>query len=128
MSAAINVQVFLVSETCCNCGIPFAMPDYLQRQCKENKKNFYCPNGHGQHYTTSEIDKLRADVARAKQDGEWWKNRAEVSAKEVITHKGQITKLKNRISKGVCPCCQRTFVNLGRHMHTKHPDFGEAKP
>jgi hypothetical protein len=23
----------------------------------------------------------------------------------------------------VCPCCQRSFQNLSRHMKTKHPEY-----
>ena len=37
--------------------------------------------------------------------------------------KGQISKLKKRASAGVCPCCNRSFQNLRRHMGNKHPEF-----
>lgn len=41
--------------------------------------------------------------------------------------KGKLTKTRNRIAKGVCPCCNRSFVNLGKHMAGQHPDFGAAE-
>lgn len=37
--------------------------------------------------------------------------------------KGQNTRLKNRIAAGVCPCCNRSFQNVARHMAGQHPDF-----
>ena len=33
------------------------------------------------------------------------------------------TRLKNRVGKGVCPCCNRSFANLKRHMASQHPEF-----
>lgn len=33
------------------------------------------------------------------------------------------TRIKNRVKNGVCPCCNRTFENLARHMQAKHSDF-----
>jgi hypothetical protein len=35
------------------------------------------------------------------------------------------TKIKNRVAKGVCPCCNRTFQNLADHMKSKHPDYAD---
>lgn len=37
--------------------------------------------------------------------------------------RGQLTKLKRRVSNGVCPCCNRSFADLHRHMTEKHPDY-----
>lgn len=37
--------------------------------------------------------------------------------------KGVVTRTKNRISKGVCPCCNRQFKDLERHMTGQHPDY-----
>jgi hypothetical protein len=28
----------------------------------------------------------------------------------------------------VCPCCNRSFQNLRRHMATKHPEFNAPGP
>lgn len=29
---------------------------------------------------------------------------------------------QTRIGAGICPCCNRTFSQLARHMQSKHPD------
>jgi hypothetical protein len=34
-----------------------------------------------------------------------------------------VTKIKNRVGHGVCPCCTRSFQNLARHMASEHPTF-----
>lgn len=44
-------------------------------------------------------------------------------SQDVDETKAAHTRTKNRIAKGVCPCCSRTFLDLQRHMQTKHPDF-----
>lgn len=41
--------------------------------------------------------------------------------------RGAKTKLKNRIAKGVCPCCNRSFQNLHRHMTSQHPDWVKSE-
>ncbi len=38
-----------------------------------------------------------------------------------------MTKVKKRAANGVCPCCNRTFSDLARHMKAKHPDFAEGE-
>lgn len=37
-------------------------------------------------------------------------------------------RLRRRTAAGVCPCCNRSFVQLARHMKTKHPDHVEKPP
>ena len=51
-----------------------------------------------------------------------WKDEPERSRSAI---KGQLTRAKRRISKGVCPCCNRTFQNLANHISEKHPDYSE---
>lgn len=42
--------ITFTDQICCTCGMVFAIPDFLQRQLKENHRTFYCPNGHSQCY------------------------------------------------------------------------------
>ena len=39
-----------VMETCCDCGIPFFMPNYFKKEKLNSLGTFHCPNGHGQPY------------------------------------------------------------------------------
>lgn len=122
----------LVTETCCRCGVLFAMPDYLRKAClRDHSQEFYCPNGHGQVYTgKTEAQKERK---RAEKEREL-RERAEVRVRSVLDQlesaersnsalRGVVTRQKNRAAAGVCPCCTRSFQNLQRHMSAKHPDY-----
>lgn len=132
----IVVEQKLVTETCCECGLLFAMTeDFKNEKLKyresHNRRSFYCPNGHQQHYLgETEETKLRRERDRLKNDADWQRRRreeAEARAKHqehrANGYKGHATRVTKRAKAGVCPCCNRTFQQLARHMATKHPTF-----
>lgn len=53
--------------TCCNCGIAFSMPKDIQRRYRETGESFFCPNGHKQHYTKSELSKAKERIAELER-------------------------------------------------------------
>lgn len=117
---------------CGKCGIEFYVPAPFQLEQRQLGPlgGFYCPNGHSRIFAESETSELRRERDRlqqrlAEKDDEIASERLSRHAEQrrVSAAKGQITKLKNRASKGVCPCCNRHFTDLERHMHTKHPSF-----
>ena len=123
-------------ETCCNCKVQMWVPDALQEAAKHNRGpngiQFYCAYGHSQHYLIgeSETDKLRRERDRlaqriAERDDELKRQRElrQGTERRLAATQGVVTRIKNRVGKGVCPCCNRTFENLHRHMHTKHPTY-----
>ena len=108
-----------------------------QKLIRQKGKSFFCPNGHPQSYTGEPIEekykKAKLALASATESQKWWREEAEKKARSLSATKGQLTKTKNRIAKGVCPCCNRQFINLQRHMETKHPEYvkktnGEPAP
>mgnify|MGYP001592000967 CR=1 FL=1 len=121
-------------NTCYKCKISMWIPASLQDAALRARGvvPFYCTYGHRQFYIEgeSEADKLRRERDRltqrlAQKDDEIARQRDLRTAAErsAAAMKGQVTKIKNRVGKGVCPCCNRTFENLQRHMHSKHPTF-----
>ena len=48
---------------------------------------------------------------------------AKHATRRMAAAKGELTKMKKRVGNGVCPCCNRQFVNLQRHMATQHPGY-----
>jgi len=127
MSAVLNFNQSLETETCYRCGIVFAMPAYFRKTRRDDKASFYCPNGHAQGYVESEADRLRRQLEAERSSKEWERARANNLEKRLSAQKGQMTKLKNRVANGVCPCCKRSFADLHRHMTTKHPDYATTE-
>lgn len=109
------------TESCCNCGMPFAMTVNFERQRRADRQLFYCPAGHGQHYTgPSEADKLRADLERQRQIVDAERARAARVEQERDQVARAHNRMRTRVFNGVCPCCNRTFQNLLQHMKTEH--------
>ncbi len=78
----------------------------------------------------NEAEQLRKQLKRA-EEGRDWQREMRLTAEKDAAHqrrkaaaaRGQLTKTKKRIAKGICPCCNRSFVNLERHMTGQHPDY-----
>jgi len=93
---------------------------------------WHCPNGHqrgfseGRHERESirrERDRLKQQLAQKDDEIAGAKRRLEAEQNRSAAYKGEATKVKNRAKAGVCPCCNRQFQNMARHMATKHADF-----
>lgn len=125
----------LVVETCCNCGIVFGIDRDTYDRRSEDHKNFYCPAGHGQHYTgKTEADKLKEQIQQLETNLQYSRNRRDELHNQVQqlnysvrAQKAAKTKIINRVKNGVCPCCNRTFHNLQNHFKTKHPELITGK-
>lgn len=128
----IEYTTRMATEVCCCCGVPFAMPDSMQRERRQNPGTaFWCPNGHSQHYTGKteeaklreqlEASRLRAERAEAAAKRQ--RQRAVDAERSASAYKGVATRQRNRIARGVCPCCNRYFPSMERHMQTNHPQY-----
>lgn len=115
-------------QTCCNCGLLFAVPNDYDDRRRNDHRTFYCPNGHGQSYrgrseVEKERDRLKRELGWAQSSAQSWKDQAETAEHRRRAEKGAKTKLQKRIAAGVCPCCRRSFQNLQRHIAGQHPDY-----
>lgn len=126
-------NVTMIDYECWVCGIPFSVPRAWRDEVRVGSGTLYCPKGCRLGLGESETEKLRKqlvakdaelDQARAARDRQH--DRAERIQREKSALRGVITKTKKRIGNGVCPCCQRTFKQLARHMKNKHPEYVEA--
>jgi hypothetical protein len=131
------VSVEMIYQTCITCGVLFGLPANLDAEFRKNHKNFYCPNGHEQHYSgKSEAEKLRdekvrlqsqLDQSQARADS--WRARQEETERSLRSTKGVVTRIKNRVASGKCVCCSRKFPDIGAHMKAEHPDWNaDAAP
>lgn len=121
-------------ETCYKCGIGFGMPRSYQRDRVQKGGSFYCPNGHAQCYVESEVERLEKELALEKERKERALTEANILRQNNKTLErsraavsGHLKRTKKRIQNGVCPCCNRTFRNLARHMATKHKDYKDSE-
>jgi hypothetical protein len=130
----------LIKVTCYRCKTVFGLPESHYRAAKASEKvSFYCSYGHGQIFSEgpSEADLLRRErdrlaqkVAQVEDEKRIAWNTANereemraAAERRASAARGQVTRLKNRAAAGLCPCCNRSFVNLQRHMSTQHKGF-----
>jgi hypothetical protein len=125
-------QMASIGYNCANCGMHFAVPQEFEDRWRERTiDTMYCPRGHRNvPGGKSEAEKLQAQLTSAERSATYYREEAErqrefkdAARRSAAARKGQITRIKNRIAKGICPACNRTFVELGRHMASQHPDF-----
>lgn len=123
----------LVEKHCPTCFIHYAAPRVLFDQRLERGGHWYCPNGHSILFTTTEADKARAEADklrherdRLKQNEAWYDERLKVERKRVATLTREMKSTHTRVGNGVCPCCNRSFSQLRRHMSAKHPEYVAA--
>lgn len=130
----MNTQTFtgtLIVKICGGCGMTYGVEESFDQRRRDDHGTFYCPAGCARHYTgKSEAEKLRDELNSAAI--------RERSLRTTLTHtrdqlqateyqrraqKANNTKLRKRIAAGVCPCCQRTFQDVARHMKGQHPAY-----
>lgn len=131
----VTKYISLAETDCCHCGTTWAMDRDILVKRKNSGESMWCPVcGTAQRWSKTEADilreKLRAQEAIArdeKENARRARQDAEHFEKSRNAYKGQVTRLKNRASAGVCPCCNRHFEALERHMKTKHPEFTQEE-
>lgn len=130
---SIDLSVsFSLACHCCHeeCGVPIVMPASMEKDLRRSHNFFHCVNGHSQHFSgTSEEERLRKLIDKERewriaQERETERQREfKIAAQHrERAQKGVVTRLKNRAAVGLCPCCNRSFQNLKRHMEIKHPE------
>lgn len=129
MADTLTYEGQLVVTTCW-CGIAHAVPEALYDHMKAQKRDglkqpgVYCPLGHVWVISgEGEAEKLRKELERERS------RRARIAAERdqmqasLSATRGVVTRMKKRASAGVCPCCNRSFENVRRHMANRHPDY-----
>lgn len=118
---------------CGVCHVSFAIPTDMYRKLVDSHDGFWCPRGCRIHYYgKTEKDKLRDQLATARESESWWRERAASARREAeherrsaIAYKGHLTRMRHRVARGVCPAggCKRSFSDLHDHVATCHPEL-----
>lgn len=108
---------------CCKCATPFLMTTRLNKSLRNSKDTFYCPFGHEQgYYGKNTTEKLKDELEALRLEKQKERELLENKWLDEMNEKLKLQKQLKRVHKGTCPCCNRSFVNLKRHMETKHPE------
>lgn len=121
----------LIDIVCGTCGIPYAVPDGWIAERQKEAGSIHCPNGCRRVWQESEADKLRRQLAATQV--ELRAEHCSVLHKQHLLDEERAEKIKlerklKRVGRGVCPCCNRSFINLARHMNSKHPEKKDQNP
>lgn len=109
---------------CATCRMDFGILPEFMRDRRRDHRNFYCPQGHVNHYPgESDTEQFRRQRDSARARATHLSDQLESEKRSKAAIKGHLTRIKRRIANGVCPCCQRNFKNVRDHMASQHPDF-----
>ncbi len=126
-----------LTHVSCWCGTPFMAPaDMVEALRDRGVGDLHCPHGHSIVWNeTTEAKRAKAlasELEAKKRYCDTLSTRLSQVREEAAHerarangYKGAMTKAKNRVGKGVCPCCNREFVRLKRHMASKHPEYAD---
>ncbi len=116
MTETMTYTGTLVIETCW-CGIAHAIPSDLRRWAHQSKENVvYCPLGHRWVVRETEANRLKTQLDQAN-------DQLQAATADAEALRVRLLRDRQRYANGVCPCCNRSFPALARHMKTEHPDY-----
>lgn len=116
---------------CITCGVVYTIPEVMISQQRKHGGYHSCPSGHRQGWDKDgcqfaklerERDRLKQQIAERDDAIAEQKRMREAVERQAAVAKGQVTQLKKRAAAGLCPCCNRHFTNLERHIASKHKD------
>jgi len=129
MTFARTVMVTLTPVECASCGCHFGIDEAMRQRRLSDHNGFYCPSGHRNHYAgESDAERLKREKKKLENDLWFAEHKAQRAKTALAAQKGQFTKYRNRIAKGVCPCCNRSFPDVAQHMASQHPGEGITEP
>lgn len=108
----------------CWCGCQHAIPSGLNDWINNSPSNaVHCPLGHKWvRQRDSDARKLEAATARNRH----LEDQLLAAGEEAERVRVALVRDRHRFANGVCPCCNRSFEALRRHIATQHPDYDPA--
>ena len=131
MAETIILGVELETVHCGTCGGVYALGKrYIEKKYEEGGY-WTCPYcGSSWGYGQSEMSRLKKRLENSESGLKSERNklaaekaRHDQTKMSLRGQKAAKSRIKNRIAKGVCPCCNRYFENLHSHIEKKHPNY-----
>lgn len=121
----VTYSTTLTLITCFKCAVPFGMSETLYEQRRRDRDDFWCPNGHRQHFTGEPTEaQLRRQLEYARGRNRHLDDQLEATKRSRRAYKGIVTKTKKKLAAGDCPAgCHATFPDLAGHLAAEHPDY-----
>jgi hypothetical protein len=103
------------------CDQTFGMHEDYYKETRRTGETWYCPKGHPRVWGGAD------HRAEAEETPRRARSRSRTSCQAAVAEGEQtrqaLLRDRQRFANGVCPCCNRSFENVRRHMTTKHPDY-----
>lgn len=91
-----QVETGLSVKSCVVCGIKYATPTAFIKERAIDHKTFYCPNGHGLHFSQeNEEERLSRELEKAEYCCKIQTAKANVLDYQKRYYKGRLNKVRN---------------------------------
>jgi len=117
--------VELTQIICGRCGGVYGIAERVRQYHEEHGSSWHCPYcAIGWGYAKGRIKTLEEELARERARTQNALSREAEAIARASAAEAANAKARKRAQAGVCPCCNRSFANVARHMATKHPASG----
>jgi len=121
------VSEHLFSTICAECGVRFGVPMRFYEARREDKRSFWCPNGHSLSFKISRAQQLEAELSAARQESARLADELKAAGRAVqIAKRGLKAATVRRgrtlraIENGRCPGCGELVPDMLAHRQQKH--------
>lgn len=118
-----NETITLTKIDCGECGGTYAINEARRQKCAQDGSSWTCPYCRVYWGYSNNNENARLKQQLEQKERELRSAKCDIINERLA--KEQADRKLKRVNRGVCPCCNRSFQNLARHMSTKHP---EKKP
>ena len=126
MTSSIWIQHEYVPVSCGRdgCDEHFAMSRDTYDETRRTGRTWYCPSGHPRIWRGPTTEQKLAD-AQARETA--LRDQLHAAEADAEATRVRLVRDRHRFANGVCPCCNRSFDNVRRHMESKHPDYDASE-
>lgn len=110
----IQQTIALELRECPTCGVTYGVTELFIAEHLKNHVTFYCPNGHARYFPSQSREEILAE------ENQHLKQKVREINQQSNDLLQELGRVKKRANAGVCPQCRRHFVNVQRHIESKH--------